>query len=178
MVKLTSVEPIVYVERQRKRQPNKTVERFLISILKECPELTEVILSTLLDKEGITYECLTIDQFLSKKDLREKALKKWSTVFISTTFLRDLSEMIPIVNLIKTFSNKIVVGGPSKQLFKEHLTYLKDVDVVCLDYGELFIPSIADWIKSDHQTLDSPERGKIEDKHGLKIMYSGHPEGT
>ena len=178
MVKITSIEPILYVQMHMKKNPSQRVNKFFSKTYGSTPELTEVILATLLKQENIEFECTTIDTLFSNSRKSKELLSSCDTVFLSTTLLRDLSEITPIIELIKTYPNHLVLGGPLTQLLKENLKYLKGVDIVALGYGEFIIPSLADWIRSDFQELKAPLRGKLEQVSDLTVLYSGHPEGT
>jgi hypothetical protein len=77
----------------------------------EIPELTEVSLASLLAEEGISYDLATYDDLYSGDDGFAGKLDRCEVVFASSTFLRDLSELVPIINRLKRRDNRIVVGG-------------------------------------------------------------------
>jgi tRNA A37 methylthiotransferase MiaB len=178
IIKLNSIEPIIYVEMLRKKKKIKELERFFKTSFNETPELTEVILATLLSHEGISYETLTIDDLFSRRKKSEQLLQTCDCIFLSTTLLRDLSEIIPIIEKIKVTKNHLVLGGPLTQILKENLNLIKGVDVITLGYGEFVVPAIVKWIKSDFKILYAPENGKLEKIEDTFILYSGHPNGT
>ena len=66
---------------------------------------------TLLRKEGIDYDLATYDDVFQGSAKFQKSLDDCSVVFASSTFLRDLSELEPILELLKRPHNKIILGG-------------------------------------------------------------------
>lgn len=178
-VKFFSLEPIIYVQSKLRRTKDLDIKNFFAKKnLGETPELTEVILATLLEAAGMKYEVTTIDDLFSDAGLRTRLLQETNCVFLSTTLLRDLSEMTPILDLIKRPHNRIVVGGPLAQLVKEHVHLLKQVDVVALGYGEFVVPELVEWVKSHFTKLQIPDGGKIEKNGHVQVIYSGHPKTT
>lgn len=180
MVKVTSVEPIVYVQSSvKKTQDKKVLDFFKFNDLNSTPELTETLIATLLKQEEMPFAVASINDLFSNKKLREELLAECSCVFISTTLLRDLSEMFPILNLLKTKTNHLVVGGPLTQLLKENIKYMTNVEVVAIGHGEYLVPALCSWIKSDFNVLaphPTASGSKIEQLDNIKLLYSGHPE--
>ena len=142
MVKVTSVEPIVYVQSSvKKTKDERVLDFFKFNDLNSTPELTETLIATLLKQESMDFEVASVNDLFSNKKLRERLLKECDCVFISTTLLRDLSEMFPILNLLKTPENHLVVGGPLTQLLKENIKYMNNVEAV--SYTHLTLPTKA-----------------------------------
>ncbi len=182
MVKVTSVEPILYIQTSLKKNQNEVVKNyFKNNDLNQTPELTEALLATLLKLEGIDFEVASVNDLFVNAKLREKHLRECNTVFISTTLLRDLSEMFPILHLLKRPTNHLVVGGPLTQLLKENIKFLTQVDIVAIGHGEYLVPAIANWIRSDFSHLmphPNSQGSKVEEIGRIKILYSGHPESS
>lgn len=180
MVKLTSVEPIVYVQSALRNNKIEAVSQYFKSTdLNSTPELTETLLATLLKNEGMDFEVASINELFSHKNERIRLLHECDTVFISTTLLRDLSEMFPILNLLKTPHNHLVVGGPLTQLLKENIKFMTQVEVVAVGHGEFLVPALCEWIKSDFKNLlPHPHSigSKLEKVGDINLLYSGHPE--
>ncbi|NOT80259.1 MAG: hypothetical protein HOP07_14790 [Bacteriovoracaceae bacterium] len=177
MVKLTSVEPIFYVQSALRNNKVKAVNQYFKSTdLNSTPELTETLLATLLKNEGMDFEVASINELFSHKKERIRLLHECDTVFISTTLLRDLSEMFPILNLLKTPHNHLVVGGPLTQLLKENIKFMTQVEVVAVGHGEFLVPTLCEWIKSDFKDL-RPSSESIhfngENRSGLIVL--SHP---
>ncbi len=182
MVKVTSVEPILYVQSSlKKSKKSQVLDYFKYDDLNSTPELTETLLATLLRDNAMAFEVASVNDLFSNSKLRTKLLAECDTVFISTTLLRDLSEMFPILKLLKTPDNHLVAGGPLTQLLKENIKFLNDVDVVAIGHGEYLVPALCSWIDSDFKELNphpTSVGSKIEMLENIKILYSGHPESS
>lgn len=182
MVKVTSVEPIVYVQSSvKKTKDERVLDFFKFNDLNSTPELTETLITTLLKQESMDFEVASVNDLFSNKKLRERLLKECDCVFISTTLLRDLSEMFPILNLLKTPENHLVVGGPLTQLLKENIKYMNNVEVVAIGHGEYLVPILCEWIKTDFKELKphpTASGSKIEKLNNIQVLYSGHPESS
>src|SRR5262245_55884286 len=55
------------------------------------PDLTEVVLATLLDQQGVPYDLATYDDLFARPEWIARRLDECDCVFASSTFLRDLS---------------------------------------------------------------------------------------
>jgi len=141
----------------------------------ETPELTEVSLASLLAEEGISYELATYDDLYSGNDGFADKLDRCGVVFASSTFLRDLSELLPIINRLKHRDNRIVVGGALMGSIHGEWPGHESVDLVAVGYGEFLVPVVADWIKSGFSEIKAPGPGRIEDKALSKFVFSGSP---
>jgi radical SAM superfamily enzyme YgiQ (UPF0313 family) len=136
----------------------------------EPPELAELILASGLMAEGLEVSVATWAQLDASP---EKYLEKIGVVFASTTLLRDLSELIPLIAKIKPFGVKIVVGGSLTSIIRAG--WPEGISVVAAGYGEWLLPSLAAWIKSDFQTLPAPERGTVDISSTPIRVSSGVP---
>ena len=137
------------------------------------PELTEVVLATHLAQHNIAFELATISELFSNKNKTEKLLLECDCVFFSTTFLRDLSELKPLIKIINRPHNHIVLGGALVGLIHKEWTGMEEVDVLAIGYGELLIPSLVDWMQSGFSKLEPPVNGSIESKKSIYLLYSG-----
>ena len=101
----------------------------------ETPELTEVSLASLLADEGIPYELATYDDLYTGDSDFSAKLKKCEVVFASSTFVRDLSELIPLIHRLKRRDNRIVVGGALMGSIHGEWQGHESVDVVAAQVG-------------------------------------------
>jgi len=176
-IKAVIAEPLVCGAVEKRRWRGKNTARFLSSTENaEAPSLTEVVLTSLLHEAGIPYEVATYTDLFSDERRMEKILSRTSCVFASSTFLRDLSELEPVVRRLKRKHNRVVVGGALAGSLCNHWEGSPEVDVLAIGYGELLVPSLVDWIKSDYKELSKPEFGRIEKKRDTLFLYSGVPK--
>jgi anaerobic magnesium-protoporphyrin IX monomethyl ester cyclase len=140
-----------------------------------APDLTEVLLATLLRREGIPYELATYGDMFEQSDRVDKLLSETDCVFASTTFLRDLSELAPLLKMLKRPHNRIVVGGPLASLLANSGEEVADVDVFAAGYGEFLIPRLVAWMRSAFRVLDTPPGGRLVQQGACQVMYSGVP---
>ena len=174
-IKLNFFESMV-MRRKMKAEPDSNLSVFLASkSLIDVPELTEVVLGTLLKQEGLEYEAVSIDSLFDDPRERRGLLAKHRVVFLSTTFLRDISELAPVLRVLKNGDSKVILGGPLAALMPDELAALPDVNMLAIGYGEYLVPKIAEWIKSEFKTLVAPTRGRIVKSSGVDLLYSGAP---
>ena len=76
------------------------------------PELTEVVLAGLLRDADLDFRVATFSD-MADPATRGALLDASECVFLSSTLMRDLSEMDPLVRMCKRPHNRIVVGGHS-----------------------------------------------------------------
>lgn len=173
-VKLVVAEPLLEAKLARR---NRTVDEYfrntgdLVS-----PDLTEVVLATLLDRQGIPYEVATYSDLFAEPKRLDRLLDETTCVFASTTFLRDLSEVRPLVRRLKRPHNRIVLGGPLAGVLGERGEGLEHVDVLAAGYGEYLVPALAGWIRSGCTVLQPPEGGRLVSGR-TPVLYSGTPPG-
>jgi anaerobic magnesium-protoporphyrin IX monomethyl ester cyclase len=141
-----------------------------------APDLTEVLLATLLRQECVPYVLATFGDLFDRPRLIEQHLEETNCVFVSTTFLRDLSELMPLVSKLKRPHNRIVVGGPLASLLAERWEGHANVDVLAAGYGEFLIPPLAAWIRSGFATLTAPPGGRLLTRGPTQILCSGVPQ--
>ena len=139
------------------------------------PDLTEVVIATLLQQAGMPYALATYGDLFDRPRHMRHLLEETDCVFVSTTFLRDLSELMPLVKMLKRPHNRLVVGGPLAGLLANEWPDTPEVDVLAPGYGEFLIPALVDWIRSGFRTLVAPAGGRIVDRGRTKILYSGVP---
>ena len=141
----------------------------------EVPELGEAILATLLEAEGVGWEAATFAELFSDRALRERLLDRCDCVFASSTLLRDLSELEPLVAVLKRPQNRVVVGGALVTLLAERWLHNPDIDLVAAGYGEMLVPALVAWIRSGFTRLTPPPGGRLEERGNTPILYSGVP---
>lgn len=139
-------------------------------------DLTEVVLATLLRDAGIPYAIATYGDLFADPKGTARLLDETSCVFASATLLRDLSEVEPLMQMMKRPHNRIVLGGALAGLLSEDWEGMAEVDVLAVGYGELLVPALADWIRSGFRKLEAPERGRIEHRAHTAVLHSGSPE--
>lgn len=182
-IKLTYAETFAAVDRERKKlikskETNEGLRDFLSSRENvEPPSLTEISLCTLLRDHGVDFETLTLDDIFIGNAKTKKLLNEIGCIFLSSTYLRDLSELRTVLSLIKRPHNKIIVGGALMGTLHSQWDGLEEIDIVAIGYGEYLVPQIADWIKSGYVALTAPQRGRIDRKRKSLFLYSGVPEG-
>lgn len=151
IIKIIALEPILRVSLiLKKKKYKKYYELYKSHKEERSPELTEVILATILNKYNYPFELSSIDELFTNKAKRENLLNECPIVFISTTFLRDFSELKPLLTLFSQ-QHKIVVGGPMTQLFDESWAQLKEVDLVIKGSGEYAMEVIDHWVNNNYQ---------------------------
>jgi radical SAM superfamily enzyme YgiQ (UPF0313 family) len=153
----------------------------------DTPELTEVVLMTLLAAEGIGYEAATYAELHADAGRRERLLEACEVVFASTTLLRDLSELAPLVAMLRRPGNKprnrIVCGGALASLIHGDLDAVSGIggidgiDVLAVGHGELLVPALAAWMRGGCRELAPPPGGRVAQRGGITVMWSGQPHG-
>lgn len=139
------------------------------------PELTEVVLATALAREGLDFELLTYDDLLRGTGERDRKLHDCTVIFASATFLRDLSELEPLVARLKRPWNRLVVGGALAGTLHTHWKGSPLVDILAVGYGERLVPALAAWIRSGFTVLQPPEGGRVVRKRHSQVLFSGVP---
>jgi len=183
-VKLTMAEPIVAgaCERAilslRPKAMRETVRDYFAKPAEAMtPSLTEVVLATLLTKAGLPYERMNLDTLYADPTRADELLSQCACVFLSTTYLHDLSELETVVQLIKRPHNRIVVGGALVGVLSGKWGGLSEIDLVAVGYGEMLVGAVADWLRSDCRELRAPSGGRVEVGAHSRFLYSGVPEG-
>ncbi|MCP5494688.1 MAG: radical SAM protein [Leptospiraceae bacterium] len=177
-VKITMAEPLFafYLEQFYSFFSSKKIPGLLKKQNWHPPSLTEVILATLLQKEGIEFESMEIGLLFSNPKKANYLIQNTGCVFLSTTYLHDLSELEPIVKRFKQKHNKIVLGGALTSILYKTWKGMAEVDLVAVGYGELLLPSIANWIKSNFTSLQTlPYTNLIHRQHSM-FLISQTPE--
>lgn len=141
------------------------------------PELSDVILTTLLRSEGLDTESATWSEMFEDPERRERLLDECPCVFASATLLRDMSELIPMVEMLDRPDNHVVVGGALAGIVHHEWPGCPGVDVLAVGYGELLAPSLARWIRGGFGELVPPDTGRIVHEQGTVLLFSGVPEG-
>jgi hypothetical protein len=87
------------------------VDRFFSSASSlDVPELTEVAPTTFLSDEGIDFDTVSAWKVCADHHHRKHHLDECECVFLSTTLLRDLSELELVASQLKRPDNKVIVG--------------------------------------------------------------------
>jgi anaerobic magnesium-protoporphyrin IX monomethyl ester cyclase len=139
-------------------------------------DLTEVVLATLLNKQGMPYSLVTYSDLFDETRMVEQLLCETNCVFVSTTFLRDLSELAPVVRMLKRPHNRIIVGGPLASLLADRGESAEGVDILAAGYGEFLVPSVVEWMRSGFARLLPPSGGRLVARGPTQILYSGAPQ--
>ena len=183
-VKAVMAEPLMAARLERLRRPpeDEAVRRFLAHRDNvETPPLTEVVLATLLDQAGIAYERMPMDEIATDPAAAERKLADTECVFLSSTYLHDLSELEPIVRRLKRPHNRIVLGGALAGILHHEWQGMPEVDLLAVGYGERLAGPLASWIRSGYRDLEPPPGGRLVRRGpsgGATLLYSGVPEGT
>lgn len=160
-----------------KKNPTSPLGRFFSFRLNgQTPDLSEVMLATLLRQEKIKYRLRSFDDLFLNSDRITKDLSECSVVFVSATYLKDLSELMPVVEKVKRPYNKVVVGGALAGTLCNSWEGSKYVDILAVGYGEYLVPALAPWIKGLSERPVPLKQGRIQQKNHTLFLYSGVPE--
>lgn len=180
-IKLVMAEPMVSGLIERKYPwhalPSEVRDYFSRGESIDTPELTEVVLTTLLKQEGMPYATASIDDVFSRSSSMDEMLVQCNCVFLSTTLLRDLSEVVPLLKRLKRPGNRIVLGGALANLLADDWQGVEEVDLLAVGYGELLVPSLVRYIRSGFSELVPPESGRVEQRKWMRVLRSGVPIG-
>ena len=117
-IKLAMAEPLLargceqFQLARRPAEVRQAVEDYFAQPVETAtPPLTEVVLATLLEEAGLAFECLSLDVLFTDPAHAERLLTETSCVFLSTTYLHDLSELEAVVQRVKRPHNRVVAGG-------------------------------------------------------------------
>jgi anaerobic magnesium-protoporphyrin IX monomethyl ester cyclase len=176
-IKLTTAEPLIsgLLERKSVRDRDLRKRYFDDRTQLQTPELTEVVLATLLRDAGVSYRLATYSELFEDKKRAHRLLEECDCVFASTTLLRDLSEVEPLVRFLHRSHNHIVLGGALSGLICDTWSGMSEVDVMCVGYGELLIPALVTWMQNGYEELLPPEGGRIVDAGPTRVVHSGVP---
>lgn len=147
------------------------VQRMLASPDPWMPELTEVVLTTALRDVGIDAACTTVAALLSDRQARNK-LDETDHVFVSTTLLRDESELDAVLSIVRRPHNRVVVGGALTGLLGDSY-HSEAIDVLALGYGEWLVEALVPWLRGGEP--GQPQRGSIERWRQGWRLRSGAP---
>lgn len=172
-IKLVTAEMMVYEKLKKKKGE---LAKYFKEDAQSIPELTEVVLADLLQREGIPFEAITYDMLYSNPKKANRLLNETEVVLASSTLLHDLSELMPLVKMLKRDHNKIILGGALCGSLYTHWKGDKMIDMMAVGYGEFLIPKIADWIKSGFNEIHPPKQGRMIQQEHTLFMFSGVPE--
>jgi radical SAM superfamily enzyme YgiQ (UPF0313 family) len=155
---------------------SNSIKNYLKSNGKEyIPELTEVVLATLLEKDNIEWEAMPFDWLFSKQKKAKELLAECGIVFLSTTFLHDLSELVPLLKKVKRPGNRIIVGGSLTKSLQAEVARLNTVDILAVGYGEIIVPYLCQWINSEFQSFAKQDNITIEKNQKTTIVKAVPP---
>lgn len=180
-VKLVMAEPLAGLALEkmllptRPRQMRDQVRALTAPHQSSLPVLGEVVLMTLLAQAGMAYETLTLDALFAEPDQAERLIQETNCVFLSTTYLHDLSELEPIVKRLKRDHNRLVLGGALAGIIHDQWEGMPEVDILAIGYGELLVEPLIDWIRSGFSCLTAPASGRLVAKKYSQFLYSGVP---
>jgi anaerobic magnesium-protoporphyrin IX monomethyl ester cyclase len=179
-VKVTQAEPIMHsrVHAMLHSRDHSPQMRELLRCRDNfsTPELTEVVLATALAQEGVSFETLTIDQLFRGGPETHQKLAHCAMVFASSTFLRDLSELEPVLHRLSRPWNRVVVGGPLASTLQTGWDGSPLCDVLAVGYGEMLIPTLVRWMRSGFTALVPGERGRVIQRAHTALLFSGTPD--
>lgn len=165
--------------RFRKADYRDTVKQYLRSSNSlDVPELTEVILATLLQRAGIEFQIMNVDEVCALDRDMEGRLEEHRCVFLSSTLLRDLNELELVAARLKRPKNRVVVGGALTGFIWEQWRGSPWIDVLAVGYGEYLVPTLADWIRDDFKNLKVPPGGHVENRGKTEVLFSGIPSSN
>lgn len=173
-VKLVMAEPVVASRLEALRHPE--IRQALAPHGDEPPSLTEVVLATLLHQERLSYERMELDEIFSAPEEVERKLAATDCVFLSSTYLHDLSEVEPLLRRLKRPHNRIIMGGALAGILHDRWEGAPELDVLAVGYGERLVGPLADWIRSGYRTLEPPDGGRLIHKGSTAFLYSGVPK--
>lgn len=182
-VKLTPIELFLTHALAQRALPRDAawrpdVERFFAKRLEaETPTLTEVVLAGLLEAEGLATTSVTLSELFANADTRERLLAEHACVLVSTTLIRDLSELEPLVRLVARPGVRVVLGGALVGLLHGRWQPLAGVDVLAVWYGEVLVPALAAWIRSGYRAFPPSEAYAVESRAGCLVVRAHRPEG-
>ncbi len=172
-IKLVAAEHLLYAKMHTKP---KQVADYLNCENDSIPELTEVVLADLLNRESIDFEAITYDLLFSDPERADQLINQTDVVFASTTLLHDMSEMMPLIKMLKRHHNRIVIGGALCGSLYKTWEGSSDIDIMAVGYGEYLVPVLAKWIQSGFKSLEAPIRGRIQQRGHTVLLFSGVPE--
>ncbi|MCB9792080.1 MAG: radical SAM protein [Alphaproteobacteria bacterium] len=182
-LKLTAVERVLTMRRFMRsaayaRAPyTRSVEACLGEDPSEgVPELTEVVLAGLLEAEGLAYEVCTWSELHVDAARRAALLEACGVLFASTTLVRDVSELQPLLAPLKRPDNVVVAGGALVGMLHAGWTPIPEVDLLAVGWGERLVPALARWIRSGFTELVPPEGGRLEHRGPTPCLIAGLPE--
>ncbi|MBX2796419.1 MAG: radical SAM protein [Myxococcales bacterium] len=172
-LKLLAVRELLAQRALRRRGGawSATVDRLFTDDAPATPELTEVVLATLLEARGLPWEATTWARLASDRVECSRLLDRCSVVFASTTLLRDLSELQPLVALLRRPGNRIVVGGALAPLLPPTWPGSPHIDVLAVGEGERLLDSLADWVRG--APLRPPPGGNVRRVGVTQVVTAG-----
>ena len=178
-IKLLTAEPLIAERLERRARLGPDLRRRMFSAAESdsTPDLTEVVLRTALREAGIADEATTVAALFADPAGSARLLTRCDCIFLSTTFLRDRSELWPILDRLAPFGKRLVLGGPLVSSLHPDWRAHPAVDVLAAGYGEYLVPALADWIHGGFRRLAPPPGGHCETRGHTTVLFSGAPPG-
>lgn len=182
-VKLTPIELFLAHALAQRGLPDapwrRTVEGFFAKRLEaETPTLTEVVLAGALAAEHLDYTSVTLSELFADPERRERLLAEHGVALVSTTLIRDLSELEPLVELLARPGLRVVLGGALVGLLHRDWRPLAGVDVLAVGYGETLVPAIARWIRAGCGVFPAGEGYDVEPRASCQVVRAHRPSST
>lgn len=179
-VKLTPIELFLAHALAQRRLPEapwaSVASRFFAKRLEaETPTLTEVVLAGALAAEHLDYTPVTLSELFADPERREQLLAAHAVALVSTTLIRDLSELEPLVALLARPGLRVVLGGALVGLVHGRWEPLPGVDVLAVGYGETLVPAIARWIRAGFGTFPAGQGYDVEARAGCQVVRAHRP---
>lgn len=143
----------------------------------DAPNLTETLLAGLLEARGVDVDCLGIGDLFTRRSRSRKVLSRVDCVWISSTYLHDLSELEAVVERVRRPGLKIVLGGALVGALKAGYQGHPDVDVMVAGYGERVVEVLVDWMGGGFRGLAPPPGGRLETRGSSQFLFAGLPPG-
>lgn len=141
------------------------------------PNLTETVLAGLLEARGIEVDCSEIGDLFTRRSRTRRLLARVRCVWISTTYLHDLSELEAVLRKVRRAGVRVVIGGALVGALKEGYQGHPDVDVVVAGYGERVVDGLVDWMRGGFRDLAPPPGGRLEEREHSRFLFAGLPPG-
>lgn len=181
-IKLAIAEPLVgrAGELRRLRRSRHAADRdvqqyFAQPPLADVPDLTQVVLATALAQSAIPCQCMELSTLFSQPRRAAALLSSAACVFLSSTYLHDLSELQAVVRRIKRPGVPLVVGGALMGVLPDEWPGLPEVDVVAIGYGEYLVPVLARWLRGEETAPKATNEVRSEQRGHSLFLFSAPP---
>lgn len=179
-VKLTPIELFLAHALAQRDLPDApwrpAVERFFTKRAEaETPTLTEVVLAGAIAACDLDFTSVTLSELFADPERRERLLAEHGVALVSTTLIRDLSELEPLMGLLARPGVRVVLGGALVGLLHREWRPMAGVDVLAVGYGETLLPAIARWIRAGRGTFPPGDDYDVEQRAGCQVVRAHRP---